>query len=47
MVADVALIGPVARILEVLREWEASVVDTLVLRGTAADVAAIARAWLA
>ncbi len=46
MVADVALIGPVPRILEVLREWEASVVDTLVLRGSAADVAAVARAWL-
>jgi F420-dependent oxidoreductase-like protein len=47
MVADVALIGPVRRILEVLREWEASVVDTLVLRGSAADVAAVAQAWLA
>jgi len=47
MVADVALIGPVPRILEVLRDWEASVVDTLVLRGSAADVAAVARAWLA
>jgi F420-dependent oxidoreductase-like protein len=47
MVADVALVGPVPRILGVMREWEASVVDTLVLRGSAQDVAAVAQAWLA
>jgi len=47
MISDVALVGPVPRILQVLRQWEASVVDTLVLRGGSADVAAVARAWLA
>jgi F420-dependent oxidoreductase-like protein len=46
MISDVALVGPLPRILDVLRQWEASVVDTLVLRGSSADVAAVARAWL-
>lgn len=47
MISDVALIGPLSRILDVLRQWESSVVDTLILRGSSADVAAVARGWLA
>lgn len=46
MVSDVALVGPIPQILDRLGEWEESLVDTLVLRGAATDVAAVADAWL-
>jgi F420-dependent oxidoreductase-like protein len=45
MISDVALAGPLGHVLDQLDRWDASVVDTIVLRGKSADVAAIARAW--
>jgi len=45
MISDVALAGPLGHILDQLDRWDASVADTIVLRGNSADVAAIARAW--
>jgi F420-dependent oxidoreductase-like protein len=47
MIADVALVGPLGRITDELGRWAESVVDTVVLRGATADIAAIARAWSA
>lgn len=45
MISDVALAGPLRHVLDQLDRWDSSVVDTIVLRGSSTDVAAIARAW--